>query len=207
VILPSRPRRCVARRLTAAGIFLLGLAGCATPQLQALLGSDPSGIPQRAEIGAVPFYPQDDYQCGPAALAMVLGAGGKAIEPEALRPQVYLPDRHGSLQVEMLAAARRNGFVAIELKPKLADLLTRSPRETPCSCCRTLRWTCIRSGTTRSRSAMTSRRAASPCAPAKSGACRCRSAPSSTPGDAAAIGRCSRCRREACRRACLQATI
>ncbi len=124
MILPSRPRRCVARRLTAAGIFLLGLAGCATPQLQALLGSDPSGIPQRAEIGAVPFYPQDDYQCGPAALAMVLGAGGKAIEPEALRPQVYLPDRHGSLQIEMLAAARRNGFVAIELKPKLADLLS-----------------------------------------------------------------------------------
>jgi len=124
VILPSRPRRCVARRLTAAGIFLLGLAGCATPQLQALLGSDPSGIPQRAEIGAVPFYPQDDYQCGPAALAMVLGAGGKTIEPEALRPQVYLPDRHGSLQIEMLAAARRNGFVAIELKPELSDLLT-----------------------------------------------------------------------------------
>jgi tetratricopeptide (TPR) repeat protein len=54
---------------------------------------------------------------------MVLGAGGKAIEPEALRPQVYLPDRHGSLQIEMLAAARRNGFVAIELKTSLSDLL------------------------------------------------------------------------------------
>ncbi len=124
MILPSRPRRCVARRLTAAGIFLLGLAGCATPQLQALVGGDSPGIPQRAEIGAVPFYSQDDYQCGPAALAMVLGTGGKAIEPEALRPQVYLPDRHGSLQIEMLAAARRNGFVAVEIKPNLSDLLT-----------------------------------------------------------------------------------
>ena len=124
MILPSRPRRCVARRLTAAGIFLLGLAGCATPQLHALIGSGSAGIPQRAELDSVPFYPQEDYQCGPAALAMVLGAGGKAIEPEALRPQVYLPDRHGSLQIEMLAAARRNGFVAIELKPELSDLLT-----------------------------------------------------------------------------------
>ena len=123
MILPSRPRRCVARRLTAAGIFLLGLAGCATPQLQALMGSGAAGIPQRAELDAVPFYPQEDYQCGPAALAMVLGAGGKAIEPEALRPQVYLPDRHGSLQIEMLAAARRNGFVSIELSPNLSDLL------------------------------------------------------------------------------------
>jgi len=123
VILPSRPRRCVARRLTAAGIFLLGLAGCAAPQLQALLGRDSAGIPPRTELDAVPFFSQEDYQCGPAALAMVLGAGGKTIEPEALRPQVYLPDRHGSLQIEMLAAARRNGFVAIELAPKLSNLL------------------------------------------------------------------------------------
>ena len=123
MILPSRPRRRVARRLTAAGIFLLGLAGCATPQLQALVGSRSAGIPQRAELEAVPFFPQEDYQCGPAALAMVLSAGGKAIEPEVLRPQVYLPDRHGSLQIEMLAAARRNGFVAIELAPSLPDLL------------------------------------------------------------------------------------
>src|SRR5258708_16443116 len=54
---------------------------------------------------------------------MVLVGGGKAIEPDALRAQVYLPDRHGSLQIEMLAAARRNGFVAIELAPNLSDLL------------------------------------------------------------------------------------
>jgi tetratricopeptide (TPR) repeat protein len=124
VILPSRPRRRVARRLTAAGIFLLSLAGCATPQLQALLGSDSAvALPQKVELEAVPFYAQDDYQCGPASLAMVLEAGGKPIQPEALRPQVYLPDRQGSLQVEMLAATRRNGFVAVELNPKLSDLL------------------------------------------------------------------------------------
>ena len=123
MILPSRPRRRVARRLTAAGILLLGLAGCATPQLQALLSADSAALPPRVELEAVPFYAQDEYQCGPAALAMVLEAGGKAIQPEALRPQVYLPDRQGSLQVEMLAAARRNGFVAVELSPRLSDLL------------------------------------------------------------------------------------
>jgi tetratricopeptide (TPR) repeat protein len=123
VILPSRPRRRVARRLTAAGILLLGLAGCATPQLQALLESGPTALPRKAELESVPFYAQDDYQCGPAALAMVLEAGGKPVQPEALKTQVYLPDRQGSLQVEMLAAARRNGFVAVELNPKLSDLL------------------------------------------------------------------------------------
>jgi hypothetical protein len=137
VILPSRPRRCIARRLTAAGIFLLGLAGCATPQLQGLLERGSTGLPQRAELTTVPFYAQEDFQCGPAALAMAFGAAGKPIEPEALAPQVYLPGRQGSLQVEMLAATRRNGLIAVELKPALSDRSPKSPPATPSSCCRT----------------------------------------------------------------------
>lgn len=123
MILPSRPCRRVARRLLAAGIFLLALAGCATPQLQALLDSGSVGFPPRAELDAVPFFAQDDHQCGPAALAMVLDAAGKSVTPETLRPQMYLPDRQGTLQVEMLAAARRNGLVAVELNPRLPDVL------------------------------------------------------------------------------------
>jgi tetratricopeptide (TPR) repeat protein len=62
---------------------------------------------------------------------MVLEAGGKVVEPEVLRPQIYIPDRQGSLQVEMLAAARRNGFVAVELNPKLSDLLAEIAAGTP----------------------------------------------------------------------------
>jgi tetratricopeptide (TPR) repeat protein len=62
---------------------------------------------------------------------MVLEAGGKAIGPDALRPQVFVPERQGSLQVEMLAAARRNGFVAVELKPSLSDLLAEIAAGTP----------------------------------------------------------------------------
>jgi tetratricopeptide (TPR) repeat protein len=121
VTLPSWPSRS-ARRLLAAGIFFASLAGCATPQLHAIAQHD-AQVPQRVELEGVPFYPQDEYQCGPAALATVLRFAGKPVEPEALQPQVYLPGRHGSLQVEMLAAARRNGLVAVELRPSLSDLL------------------------------------------------------------------------------------
>ncbi len=61
----------------------------------------------------VPFYPQQEYQCGPAALAGTLGAAGVATDPAALAPQVYLPGRQGSLQPELLAATRRAGRIPL----------------------------------------------------------------------------------------------
>lgn len=111
-------------RLTAGVFFLTWLSGCATPQTQALLKARSEQLPQRAELSEVPFYPQETHQCGPASLAMVLDAGGTRMTPQDLTRQVYLPGREGSLQVEMLAATRRNGLLAYELAPKLEDLLT-----------------------------------------------------------------------------------
>jgi tetratricopeptide (TPR) repeat protein len=99
------------------------LAGCATPQVSALLAQAPAGLPPRAEISAVPFYPQADYQCGPAALATTLAHAGVTVTSEELVPQVYLPARRGSLQAEMLAASRRHGLMAYQLAPRLEDLL------------------------------------------------------------------------------------
>ncbi len=59
----------------------------------------------------MPFYPQEAFQCGPAALAGVLGAAGVETDPVALAQQVYLPGRQGSLQAELLAATRRAGRI------------------------------------------------------------------------------------------------
>ena len=62
-------------RLLAGFIFLL-LAGCASlgPQTRDLARNLPVGFPPRMELAAVPFYPQEDYYCGPSALAMALNA-------------------------------------------------------------------------------------------------------------------------------------
>ena len=57
-----------------------------------------------------------------SAAPVLVGAGAKT-SPEELVPQVYLPDRKGSLQVEMLAAARRHGMVSYALAPRFEDLL------------------------------------------------------------------------------------
>ena len=66
----------------------------------------------RSEIGSVPFFPQKNYQCGPAALAMVLGWSGQAVNPKALTSEVFTPSRRGSLQSAVVGAARRHGRVA-----------------------------------------------------------------------------------------------
>jgi tetratricopeptide (TPR) repeat protein len=90
--------------------LLLGPSGCGLlpggPLPQA-----PEG-PDRALISAVPFFPQDEFQCGPAALAMVLNWSGVAAQPADLTVEVYSPDRKGSLQSALVGAARRHGRVA-----------------------------------------------------------------------------------------------
>jgi hypothetical protein len=116
-----------ARRLAlATGVLLL--AGCSTldpliPQTVGLRTEWPAGVPRQVELSQVPFFPQDDYQCGPAALAMALTYSGAGTRPEALVDEVWLPARGGSLQVEMLAAPRKHARVSYRLAPRYADLL------------------------------------------------------------------------------------
>lgn len=119
-------------RLVAGVFIFIWLGGCAAPQTQSLLkASSPRQLPPQVELDKVKFYPQEAHQCGPASLAMVLDAASVKVTPQDLASQVYLPSREGSLQVEMLAAARRNGMLAYELAPKLEDLLTEVAAGTP----------------------------------------------------------------------------
>jgi tetratricopeptide (TPR) repeat protein len=114
------------------GVFLLCLGACATPpQTRLVLGSPPPSLPRHAELADVPYFAQDAYQCGPATLAMSLNNAGISVTPEALKPELYLPDRQGSLQVEMLAAARRHGATAYQLVPELSAVLREVAAGTP----------------------------------------------------------------------------
>ncbi|MFN2339214.1 MAG: PA2778 family cysteine peptidase, partial [Gammaproteobacteria bacterium] len=108
----------------AALLVSLLLAGCAAvPQTRSLTASPPAGLPEHIELVDVPFFPQQAYQCGPAALATLLQDQGVPVAPEALVPEVYVPARQGSLQAEMLAAARARGLVAYPLRPELDAIL------------------------------------------------------------------------------------
>jgi tetratricopeptide (TPR) repeat protein len=93
------------------------------PQTMGLRTDWPAGVPRTVELTSVPFFPQEDYECGPAALATVLVNSGLAVTPEELVKKVFIPARKGSLQVEMLAAPRTYGRVTYQLAPKYSDLL------------------------------------------------------------------------------------
>lgn len=115
----SRPLPFFAVILT----LLLLLAGCATPQMASLHRRWPDGLPAAANVNDVPFYPQEDYHCGPASLAMAASGAGFSLKPEDVLDKVYLPARKGSLQIEMLAAGRHFGLLSYRLKPDLKTLL------------------------------------------------------------------------------------
>jgi hypothetical protein len=94
--------------LSCAGILLSSCTG----MNQSVILEKAGNVPSRVEIGTIPFYSQKAYQCGPAALAMVLNWSGLPISPEDLTPEVFTPDLKGSLQSAMVSAVRRNGRIA-----------------------------------------------------------------------------------------------
>lgn len=104
---------------------LLILLGCASaPQTKALLeDAETNNRTASYTIGQVPFFPQEIYQCGPAALATVLSHTGLAVTPESLSPDVYIPGREGSLQIELVGAARSRGRVVYELDGSIETLV------------------------------------------------------------------------------------
>jgi hypothetical protein len=91
---------CQARAgLISLLLLLLGLVGCTAL---------PPGRMPGVELADVAYFPQETFQCGPAALATLLQHEGVDVTPQDLLPQVYIPARHGSLQAELIAAARRH---------------------------------------------------------------------------------------------------
>ncbi len=93
-----------ARRTLACAVLSL-LLGCAHSPAA---GPPSSGIPRLQ----VPFFPDGTDQCGPSALASVLGYWGKPAEPAELRREIYVPKLRGALPLDLLLAARAHGLKA-----------------------------------------------------------------------------------------------
>lgn len=96
------------------GLLLLALSlvlsGCGLLSAGSLFQT-PGGS-ARAMVDNVPFFAQEELQCGPAALAMTLNWSGITVKPSDLTPEVFTPGLKGSLQSALIGATRRHGRVA-----------------------------------------------------------------------------------------------
>jgi ABC-type bacteriocin/lantibiotic exporter with double-glycine peptidase domain len=89
------------------GVSALSGAGCARVTLDTVQADVAAG---HGHLIRVPFIPQEAYQCGPAALAMVLQYYGSAIGPDEIARELYLPSIRGTLNLDLEFFARRRGF-------------------------------------------------------------------------------------------------
>lgn len=88
-------------------------------------GGDYRHLPLAPDVALAdtPFFPQQAYQCGPAALATVLNHAGATVTPAALTPFVYIPERAGSLQADMLVTPARYRLLGVRIEATLPALL------------------------------------------------------------------------------------
>ncbi|PCJ16093.1 MAG: hypothetical protein COB04_11620 [Gammaproteobacteria bacterium] len=129
----ARPRH--ARHRSARGFLIVALAcllitGCASgltgysddPTSWTVAAGDEVRLAPSFTIENLPYFPQEDDQCGPASLATMLGARGIEVSTQALRNKVYIPAKEGALTTEMVARARRYGLLVYPLAPKVVDV-------------------------------------------------------------------------------------
>lgn len=104
-------------------LLLVALTGCSSLETSRHLLVSPEEIPPQRELRETPFFPQEQNHCGPAALATLLNHRNIPVTPEELSRTTYLPGLKGSLQIELMATARRYGLLVYPLSGGLDDLL------------------------------------------------------------------------------------
>jgi predicted double-glycine peptidase len=117
-------------KLRTIVVFLL-LLSC---QFCAGVGKTPE---QATIIPGVPFFAQETYRCGPAALATVMDYWYKKqgstewIMPEQIAADIYSPTAKGVLAMDLEIYARKHGFRTEQYAGNMADLRQNVGRGIP----------------------------------------------------------------------------
>jgi hypothetical protein len=81
-------------------------------------------------MNRVPFYPQEEQECGPASLAMTMAVLNPALQPSDLSAMTLTPEAEGTYKQDMLAAARRLGYAPYRVS-SLQEMLRFSEQGHP----------------------------------------------------------------------------
>ena len=114
-------------------LVVITLSGCVAqqPLEQFVIEQEPMIERESVYLATTPFFPQQQYQCGPAALATLLNDSGVSVQSTELVSKVYIPERKGSLQVEMFAASRQYQRIPYQIDPTLEAMLDELYSERP----------------------------------------------------------------------------
>lgn len=83
------------------------------------------------EIQHVPLLEQDPNQCGAASLATLLKFEGEDIQQQALYEELYVPNKQGSYQSELIALARQYDLLPYARNSSMFELLTEIHQNKP----------------------------------------------------------------------------
>ena len=112
------PKPSFRRSLPILVLLLMSFVSCA--------GVSPPGNVQASHvIRNVPFYPQEEYQCGPASLAGVLNYWGLETSPEEIAAEIYSKSVKGTLNIDMVLYVERRGLKARQYRGSLEDVKTK----------------------------------------------------------------------------------
>lgn len=83
-------------------IIVIILSACSTVSVQ--FDSNP------ILIDNIPFYPQEEYQCGPASLASALNYWGVHVTPDDIAKEIYSESARGTLNIDMILYINKKGL-------------------------------------------------------------------------------------------------
>ncbi|EPR43710.1 hypothetical protein dsx2_2137 [Desulfovibrio sp. X2] len=114
-----RPTLAVGRGGILLAVCLL-LCACATHSLP------PDFTPPGGSriVADAPFYAQEDYQCGPAALATAMATAGDPVTPDEIAKAIFRPEARGTLNLDMALYPRTRGHATRWFSGTVHDLVS-----------------------------------------------------------------------------------
>lgn len=107
-------------RIPIAVAITVCLAACATnPSVVGTLDRNRPGL---RLIESVPFFPQRQHQCGPAAMASVLNYRGLKIAPDEIAAAIYSKSARGTLTIDLILFSENKGLRAEQYSGGIEDL-------------------------------------------------------------------------------------
>lgn len=123
------PGRLILSVLALA--LLAVLQACATPTRGDLLKKFRENPQLGSYIRDVPFYPQDEFMCGPSALTSILNYYSSGYDIDVVTREVFVEKLQGTLMMDMLIYAKLKGFTAKAYLSSMIDLKIKLRQKKP----------------------------------------------------------------------------